>query len=93
MKNKPDSKGNSGRKDQPLGYVVGPGGDFRDLTKQYNPMLNGTNGVGPTIDENYYVERPRSFDVVKAAFKANNPEFKEGASLGDWTSFQWDSNV
>lgn len=53
----------------------------------------GPNGAGITLDENYYVPRPRTFSRQEKAFKDYNPEFQDVADQGDWTSLKWDRNV
>lgn len=59
----------------------------------WSPMVKGPYGTGPTNDENYDAERPRTFSRQLDRFEACNPEFQDVADHGDWTSLKWDRNV
>lgn len=59
----------------------------------WSPLQEGPNGAGPVRDENYPVQRPRTFSRQLDRFQECNPEFQDVADHGDWTSYKWDENV
>jgi len=59
----------------------------------WSKHTQGKFGVGPTIDENYYIQRPRTFSRQDEAFREHNPEFQDVANEGDWTTYKWIKDV
>lgn len=59
----------------------------------WSRLQEGPNGAGPTRDENYPVQRPRTFSRQEERFEECNPEFQDVADHGDWTSFEWSEDV
>lgn len=50
-------------------------------------------GNPATVDQIYEDQRPRDLASQREAFRRKNPEFKDVAHLGDWTSINWTKDV